>query len=205
MDSVYLEYRFLLISRINRSLRAWFTIGVLMAVISSIFIVPYFGNALRYSIWLVVGVGLAENWNKVIAFLRTHKAAICAALFLSLNAGLVVVLLYCDYGGLVKSNAISSLLCLLSLLAISDRIANEDRMATSALLEASRYSFSIYLLSPWVQVAVRVFLYTKLGVPYIICMLLMFLLGFAIPYVFLKAIELSSLGENKTARYILGL
>lgn len=50
----------------------------------------------------------------------------------------------------------------------------------------SEYSYGIYLMSPFVMVPVRVFLYKRIGTPYWICMVMMLSLGFGVPYLFIK-------------------
>ena len=50
------------------------------------------------------------------------------------------------------------------------------------------HSYGIYLMSLYVQVAIRVFLYKKLGVSYLLCMGLMIILGYLVPYMIIKYI-----------------
>ncbi len=41
-------------------------------------------------------------------------------------------------------------------------------------------------MSPYVLVTIRVFLYRNLGLSYLICMIAMLMIGFGIPYLFIK-------------------
>lgn len=74
------------------------------------------------------------------------------------------------------------------MLYLAIRIDEGNSKVKSFLELSSKYSYGIYLMSSYIQVAIRVFLYQKLGLPYLLCMGLMLVLGFLIPYLVIKYI-----------------
>ena len=103
--------------------------------------------------------------------------------FMLIDAVLVIWI-----GNDIKVELLKALLGSISMLYLSIRIDESNGKVKSFLELSSKYSYGIYLMSPYVQVTIRVFLYSMLEMPYLLCMGLMIILGYLVPYVIIKYI-----------------
>lgn len=172
---------FLIISRFISNKFIWLLMSLILYVMNLLFPQFYFNKLLEYPVFFILGIYMAiyfptlRNWikNKGILLLP----------FLLLNAVIVIMV-----GNSTGIRLFTALIGSVSMLYVAIRIKDGGGILQRALELASKYSYGIYLMSPYVQVAIRIFLYKKLGVPYLLCMELMMVLGFLIPYIIIKYI-----------------
>ncbi|MCI9313672.1 MAG: acyltransferase [Lachnospiraceae bacterium] len=172
---------FLLISRITSKKWIWLLAGLILYIGHLLFSNFYFDKLLKYSIFYVFGIYAAEYFPAIKKQIRERDAMMF--LFMIINA-MIIIRIGSDAG----TEMLTALLGSISMLCLAIRIDERNGKAKSFLELSSQYSYGIYLMSPYVQVAVRVFLYQKLGMPYLLCMGFMLVLGFLIPYIIIKHI-----------------
>lgn len=140
-----------------------------------------FLQIVEISYFYVLGIYTASYFPVIKKQLSNRGAVV---LFFMLANAVVVI----SVGDDIRAGLLTALLGSISMLYLAIRIDEGNSKVKSFLELASKYSYGIYLMSPYVQVAVRVFLYQKAGMPYLLCMGLMLVLGFLIPYVIIKYI-----------------
>lgn len=172
---------FLLISRLTSKKRIWLFISLILYVTYLLFPGFYFYRLLKYPIFYVLGIYTASYFPVIKKWLSNRGAVVL--LFMLTNAVIVI-----SIGDDIRAGLLTALLGSISMLYLAIRIDEGNSKVKSFLELASKYSYGIYLMSPYVQVAVRVFLYQKAGMSYLLCMGLMLVLGFLIPYVIIKYI-----------------
>ena len=172
---------FLLVSRMTSKKYIWMCISFILYIAYLRFPEFYFYRLLKYPIFYVLGIYTASYFSVIKKHLSNR--GIAALLFMLINAVIVI-----GAGNDVRVGLLTALLGSISMLYLAIRIDEGNGKVKSFLELSSRYSYGVYLMSPYVQVAIRVFLYQKLGLPYLLCMGLMLVLGFLIPYVIIKYI-----------------
>jgi len=181
----FINVIFILLSRVTQNEYVWAGVAVAGFVVQKIFGIPYAGLILHNCLYYVIGVFIAIWKTKIDENVTGNKVVPVIALGLMLvNVPVSIIL---D----TQANLVSSVLCgtALVMLVIYVKDGITKNCLGRFILLASAYSYGIYILSPWVQVAIRIFLYKKLGLNYVICFAAMFVLGFLIPYCVLKVSE----------------
>lgn len=170
---------FLIISRITSKKIVWFLISAIMY--AGYLIMPncYFNNLLKYPLFFVIGIFLADYFDQIS--LRVKNKWHLPIILLLIN---FFVVLAAPENRFV--NLLTSMLGSTAMLCLAINIGSGNSRLKHYLEIASEYSYGIYLMSPYVIVAIRVFLYKQLGFPYMLSMILMLSLGYFIPYVFIK-------------------
>lgn len=107
-----------------------------------------------------------------------------AMLLLMLIDAVIVTMI----GNDIRVELLTALLGSTSMLYLAIWIDECSNKIKSFLTLSSQYSYGIYLMNPYIQVAIRVFLYRKLGMPYLLCMGLMLVLGYLVPFMIIKYI-----------------
>lgn len=102
-------------------------------------------------------------------------------IFILINGGIVMFI-----GNNKSTELLTALIGSIPVLYLAIHIQAQGGYPKKILELASNYSYGVYLMSPYVQVAIRVFVYQKLGAPYLLCMGLMLVFGFLFPYIFIK-------------------
>ena len=172
---------FLLISRLTSSRRLWLLISFGLYAINLFFQLSYFDKVMEYSVFYVLGIFLSTYFTAVKKWIENK--GILMLIFMLIDAGIVIFI-----GNNQNIKLLTALIGSIPMLYIAIQIQTQGGIFKNILELASDYSYGIYLMSPYIQVAIRVFLYKKLGVSYILCMGLMFVLGFLFPYVVIKYI-----------------
>lgn len=170
---------FLLISRFSCNRKIWLSASLILYVLHLLVPGFYFNKLLEYPVFYVIGIFVWVYFPMIRKWLRNK--GILALLFMLIDAVIVIVI-----GNDVRVGLLTALLGSISMLYLAIRIDEGNSKVKSFLELSSQYSYGIYLMSPYVQVAIRVFLYQKLGMPYLFCMGLMLVLGFLVPYVMIK-------------------
>ena len=172
---------FLFISRINYNKLIWLFMSLALYAGYLLFPQFYFNKLLEYPIFYVLGIFVSAYFPMVKKWIADK--GIFMLVLMIINA-LIVIMVGNKNGIRVFTALIGSIV----MLYIAVRINEREGVLKSILELASKYSYGIYLMSPYVQVAIRVFLYKRLGAPYLLCVGLMLILGFLIPYVIIKYI-----------------
>lgn len=172
---------FLLISRLTSKKWIWLLISLVLYIGHLLFPSFYFDRLLKYPIFYVLGIYVAEYFPAIKKQIRDKGAVMF--LFMLIDAIIVI-----EIGNDERIGLLTALLGSISMLYLAIRIDEGNSKVKSFLELSSKYSYGIYLMSPYIQVAIRVFLYQKLGLPYLLCMGLMLVLGFLIPYLVIKYI-----------------
>ena len=172
---------FLLISRFSCNRKIWLGISLILYGLHLLFPGFYFNKLLEYPIYYVIGIFVSVYFPMIRNWLSNK--GILALLFMLINAIIVITI-----GNDERISLLTALLGSISMLYIAMQIEKKGKMLKKALESASNYSYGIYLMSPYVQVAIRVFLYKRLGVSYLLCMGLMIILGYLAPYLIIKYI-----------------
>ena len=183
---------FLLLSRLTSKKWIWLFIGLILYIGHLLFPDCYFNRLQKYPIFYVFGIYVAAYFPMLKKQIRDKGAVMI--LFMLIDA-LVVAWI----GNDVKVELLTALLGSVSMLYLAIRIDEGHSKVKSFLELSSKYSYGIYLMSPYVQVAIRVFVYQKWEMSYLLCMGLMLVLGFFVPYVFIKYV----VEENKYLSRIL--
>ena len=172
---------FLFISRFSSNKKIWLSMSLMLYIMHLLFHEFYFDKLLEYPVFYVIGVFVSTYFSDIREWLSSKGKL--ALLFMVINAAIVITI-----GNDERVRLLTALFGSISMLYLSIQIVNKGQFFKKALKLASDYSYGIYLMSPYVQVAIRVFLYKALGVPYLLCMGLMVILGFVLPYVIIKYI-----------------
>lgn len=172
---------FLLISRLISKKQMWLLISLILYISYLLFPSFYFDRLLKYPIFYVLGIYVAEYFPAIKKQIRDKGAVMF--LFMLIDAIIVI-----EIGNDERIGLLTALLGSISMLYLAIRIDEGNSKVKSFLELSSKYSYGIYLMSSYIQVAIRVFLYQKLGLPYLLCMGLMLVLGFLIPYLVIKYI-----------------
>ena len=181
---------FILLSRIVRNPTIWLLISVVM-YIGNTYLNLHF-KFLQYSIFFVGGIFLFLNWEKISSLFYSKFHLVFTIIFYLI----IFILAYHEINNEIIFLA-TSILGFFATLIIVLQIKNIN--IENKLLIISNNSYGIYLLSPFIQVPIRIFLYKNLNFPYIVCMLLMFILGLLIPYIIVSKI----LRKNKILKFFL--
>ena len=163
--------------------------------------VPFFDRVFENALWFAGGAFIVPYWENAKHIVRRAGSGIWALAPLGIGWFLALGSL----GIPTRSNIISTFVCGTILLAISIMLAAQKNCIERFVLTASKYSYGIYLLSPWPQAGVRVLLFSALGVPYFFSVVLQFVLGFLFPYLVLIVVERTSLSKSTLLRLIVGL
>ena len=174
---------FLFISRVTIKKLVWLLIGLLLYIGHLLFPDFYFDELLKYPIFYVLGIYLAAYFPMIKKRIMGKGGGMAMLLFMLLDAVIVAWI-----GNNIRVEMLTAMLGSISMLYLAVWIDRRNGRIKSFLELSSNYSYGIYLMSPYVQVAIRVFLYRKLGMPYLLCMGLMLVLGFLIPYVLIRGI-----------------
>ena len=172
---------FLFISRRTSKKQVWLLISLVLYICHLLFPQFYFDKLLKYPIFYVLGIYVAAYFPRIKKEMKNKGTAMF--LFMLINAMIVAWI-----GNDIRVELLTALLGSTVMLYLAIWIDKNNVRIKSFLELASKYSYGIYLMSPYVQVAIRVFLYQKMGMPYLLCMGLMLVLGFLIPYVLIKSI-----------------
>lgn len=183
---------FLLISRFTCNRKIWFSVSLIFYIMHLVVPEFYFNKLLEYPIFFVMGIIVSVYFPMIRKWLSNK--GILALLFMLLDAIIVVAI-----GNDERVRLLTALLGSVSMLYLAIQIDERKGCLEKALELASDYSYGIYLMSPYVQVAIRVFLYKKMGAPYLLCMGLMLVFGFFVPYVFINYV----VEKNKSLSRIL--
>lgn len=159
----------------------WLLISLILYISYLLFPSFYFDRLLKYPIFYVLGIYVAEYFPAIKKQIRDKGAVMF--LFMLIDAIIVI-----EIGNDERIGLLTALLGSISMLYLAIRIDEGNSKVKSFLELSSKYSYGIYLMSSYIQVAIRVFLYQKLGLPYLLCMGLMLVLGFLIPYLVIKYI-----------------
>lgn len=144
-----------------------------------LFELHYFDKFLEYSIFFVLGTFLSTYFSTVKKWIENR--GLLMLIFMLINAGILM-----SIGNNQNTKLLTALIGSISMLYIAMHIQAQGGYFKKFLELASYYNYGIYLMSPYVQVAIRVFLYKKMGAPYLLCMGSMLVLGFLIPYILIK-------------------
>ena len=172
---------FLIISRFSSNRKIWLVISLILYGLHLLFPRFYFNKLLEYPIFYVIGIFVSVYFPMIRNWLSNKR--ILALLFMFINAVIVITV-----GNDERVRLLTALFGSISMLYVSIQIEERGGMLKRTLESASSYSYGIYLMSPYLQVAIRVFLYKKLGASYLMCMGLMIILGYLVPYVIIKYI-----------------
>ena len=183
---------FILLCRLTQCKCIWLLVSLGMYTAYLCNIGCYFSNLLKYPIFFMVGIYLAMYRKYIFNFLKNK--GIVAYVLLIFVAIIVFSIEDRTYIGFITAICGS-----IAMLYFAISITDKRGRLFNLLKTSSDFSYGIYLMSPYVLVAIRVFLYKALGMPYLLCMSLMLILGFAIPYVFIKCI----VKKNKVLRLVL--
>lgn len=174
---------FICISRLIPKKQIWLLISIVLHILYLIFPSSYFNRLLKYPIFYVLGVYVAAYFPMIKKQMRKKGMAMLALLLMLIDAMIVITI-----GNDIRVELLTALFGSISMLYLAVWIDESNSKMKLFLTLSSQYSYGIYLMSPYVQVAIRVFLYRKLGMPYLLCMGLMLVLGFLLPFVIIKYI-----------------
>lgn len=172
---------FLLISRFTCNRKIWLLVSLILYIMHLLFPEFCFNKLLEYPVFYVIGIFVSVYFPMIRKWLSDK--GILALLFMLINAIIVV-----SIGNDERVSLLTALLGSISMLYLVIQIEEKSGTLKKTLKSASDYSYGIYLMSPYVQVAIRVFLYKKIGAPYLLCMALMLILGYLVPYMIIKYI-----------------
>lgn len=170
---------FLIISRFIYNKIIWLLISSGLYIIN-LFVSPfYFDKLMKYSIFFVLGIFLSGYFSIIKKWIENK--GLLMLIFILINGGIVMFI-----GNNKSTELLTALIGSIPVLYLAIHIQAQGGYPKKILELASNYSYGVYLMSPYVQVAIRVFVYQKLGAPYLLCMGLMLVFGFLFPYIFIK-------------------
>lgn len=128
-------------------------------------------------------LGIAANkYNNFTKLLIKNRLTTILSLFS------FIPMVYCSrYLGISIGKLFCSVMGIYLTLVTSTKIIKYNLVA-NVIEEFGRYSFDIYIISWFVQIPIRVILFTILKIDYTNIMILMFILGLAIPYYVSKVV-----------------
>ena len=169
---------FAALSKLKINYKAYIVLGVVLYAL--LYFIPdgFYSNLLKYFIFYAVGVGIASEYDHVKFVMSTYRFGIISLI-------LFVIMLVIDG----VPYAITGLLGTGLVMFLSIRISNNREKGTYKLLnDIGNFSYDIYLVSYFVQIPIRIICYKILSMPYIVVVILMFMLGGIIPYFICKYI-----------------
>ena len=168
-------------------------VSLALSVISFILpkVIVGFDSTLRYSFFYFAGIFFRENYDKIkfIVCRRTLGFTAMSALFL-LNLLYEIASLYMNSKMFDSVKIFTGVAGIISVLFISVKIcATSDKALIRRLFNIiGNYSMEIYILSTFIQPAVRILLWSLLSLNYIICVFLSWIAGIVISILLSKGI-----------------
>lgn len=169
---------FTALSKLKINYKVYIVIGIVLYAL--LYFIPdgFYSNLLKYFIFYAAGIGTAKEYDKVKPIMSDYIFALVVLI-------LFVVMLIIDG----VPYAVTGLLGTDIVMFLSIKVSsNRENRIYKLFNEVGNFSYDIYLISYFVQIPVRIVCYKMLNMPYIIVVILMFILGGIIPYFICKYI-----------------
>jgi len=168
-----ISFLFVALSKLKFKSNSYIILGIAMYILMYIVQSGFWNPILKYSIFFVTGVWVHQHYE-IIKQVFDVK--------ISIPIAVIAFIIFVSIGGIPY--IVTGMIGTYVLLAVSFLLMhNKNTKIYKVLYELGNYSYDIYLLSYFIQVPIRVICWRLLGLPYVLVVLAMLVLGATVPWV----------------------